>query len=158
MPIGFHVIGVDIRHHRHHGQQVQEGCIGLVGLHHDVVARAELGVGAGAVQAPTDHKRRVQTPFGQYTGHQAGGGGFAMGAGDGNALLEAHQLGQHQGPRHHWNAHFTRRKDFRVVRLHGGGCDHRVDRDQVAGCMAHKSPDPQPAQALQRRAVREVRA
>ena len=100
MAIGFHVVGVDVGHHRHHGQEVQKRSIRLVGFHHDVVACAQLGIGACAVQAATNHKGGVQSSFGQNTGHQAGRGGFPVCARNGHALLHAHELGQHHSPRH----------------------------------------------------------
>ena len=42
VPVGLHVVGVDVGDHRHHRQQVQERRVGFVGLDHDVVAAAEL--------------------------------------------------------------------------------------------------------------------
>jgi hypothetical protein len=47
--VGLHVVGVDVGDHRQHRQQVQERGVALVGLDHDVVARAQARVGAGAV-------------------------------------------------------------------------------------------------------------
>ncbi len=67
------------------GVQEQERGVGLVGLGHQEVAPAQAGVGAGGVQLATDDEGRVETAFGQDTGHQAGGGGLAVRAGDGDA-------------------------------------------------------------------------
>ena len=39
VPIGLHVVGVDVGHHRHHRQQVQERRIRLIRLHHDIARR-----------------------------------------------------------------------------------------------------------------------
>ena len=119
MSIGFHVVSINIGDHRHHGQQVQKGCVRFIGLHNDVVARAELGVGTGAVEAAANHKGRVQSAFGQHACHEAGGGGFPMGAGDGNALFEAHQFRQHHRAGHHRDAPLARGQHLGVVGLHG---------------------------------------
>jgi hypothetical protein len=43
------------------------------------------------------HDRRVEAAGGQHAGHHRSGGGLAVHAGDGDAVLEAHQLGQHLG-------------------------------------------------------------
>jgi hypothetical protein len=113
--VGLHVVGVDVGHHGHHGQQVQERCVGLVGLDHDVVAAAQLGVGACAVELAADHKGRVQARLGQHAGHQAGGSGLAVGAGNGDALLQAHQLRQHERAGHHGNFFLARGQHLGVV-------------------------------------------
>ena len=103
VPVGFHVVGINVGNHRHHGQQVQEGCVRFIGLHHDVVTCAQFGIGACAVQSTANHKRGVQACFSQNAGHQAGGGGFAVGPCNGHALLHAHQFSQHDRTGHHWN-------------------------------------------------------
>ena len=90
VPVGFHVVCVDIGDHRHDRQQVQERGVGFIGFDHDVVATAQPGVGPCAVQTSADHKGRVQPCGREHAGHQAGGGGFTVGAGNRNALLEAH--------------------------------------------------------------------
>ena len=59
MAVGFHVVGVNVGDHRHHGQQIEKRGVGFIGFHHDIVARAQLGIGARAVQATADHKGRV---------------------------------------------------------------------------------------------------
>ncbi len=158
VPIGFHVVGVDVGHHRHHRHQVQERCIGLVGLDHDVVAAAELGVRARAVQAPADDESGVQPALGQHAGHQAGGRRLAVRAGDRDALLQAHQLGQHHRARHDGNHALAGGEHLGVVGLHCRGRDHRVGADDVAVRVAHVGLDAQRLQAAQRRAVVQVRA
>ena len=76
MPVGVHVVGVDVGDHRHHRQEVQERGVRLVGLDHDVLATAQLGIGTGAVESTTDHEGGVQPRFRQHTGHQTGGRGY----------------------------------------------------------------------------------
>ena len=51
-------------------------------------------------KASADHAGRIE-PASPSTCAMTGGGGLAVRARHGNALLEAHQLGQHHGARHH---------------------------------------------------------
>ena len=146
--IGFHVVGVDIRHHRHHRQQVQERCVRLIGLHHDVLTAAQSGIGTRAIEASTNDKGRVQTGLCKHAGHQAGGGGLAMGAGNRNALLEAHQLGQHQGARHDGNVHLAGANHLGVVLLDGGGRHHRIGAGDMVGAVAYIGGDAKRCQAF----------
>ena len=156
MPVGFHVVGVDVGHDRHHRQQIQEGRIGLVGFDHDVVSATQARIGPRAVEAPTNHKGRVQAGFGQHTGHQAGSGGLAVGARNCNALLETHQLGQHQGARHDGDVHFASAHDFGVVGLHRSGGHHRIGTCDVGLSVAHIGGDTQGRQAFEGGAVGKV--
>ena len=158
MTIRLHMVGIDVGDYRHHGQQIEKRSIGLVGFDHDVVARTELGVGTRAVETPADDKGRVKPALGQHAGHQRGGGGLAVGAGNGNAALEPHQLGQHRGARHHRNMPRPRCQHLGVVRLDGRRGDHRIDRIEVASGMAHKSADAQTGEPAQGGAVGQVGA
>ena len=119
--VGIHVIGVDVGHHRDHRTEQQEGGIGLVRLGHQEVALAQPRVGAGGIEPTTDDEGRVHRALGEDAGHQRGGGGLAVGAGDGNALLEAHQLGQHLRARHDRDVTLTRGHHLGVVVLDRGG-------------------------------------
>ena len=156
--VGFHVVGVNVGDHGHHGQQVEERGIGLVGLDHDVLALAQPRVGTGAVQAPADDEGRVQPRLGQHAGDQAGGRRLAVRASDGHALAQAHQLGQHERARHHGNLARARSLYLGVVALHGRGGHHGIGPLDVGGVVAHMGGDAQALQAAQRGAVRQVRA
>ena len=74
--------------------------------------------------------------FGEDAGDQAGGGGLAMGTGDGDTLLEAHQLGQHLGPGNHRHMALAGRDDLRIVGLDGGRHDDGVGLGDVFSGMA----------------------
>ena len=54
---------------------------------------------------------------------------------DGNALLQAHQLGQHQGAGNHRNVPIACSQHFGVVGLDGGGSHHRIRTGYVAGVV-----------------------
>ena len=156
--IGFHMVGIDVGDHGHHGQQVQERRIGLIRFDNNVVTRPEFGIGTGAVQPTADDEGGVQATLGQDARHQAGGRGFAVGTGNRNALLEPHQLRQHQRTRHDRNALFAGRQYLGVIRLHGCRGDHGINTCQVFCCVPHKGLDADARQATQRGAVRQIGA
>ncbi|MCY1520553.1 hypothetical protein D9M68_553350 [compost metagenome] len=156
--VGAHVVGVDVGHHRHHRLQVQEAGVALVGLGHQVAAGAELGVGAGRVQAAADDEGRVEAAGGEHRGDQAGGGGLAVGAGDGDAVAVAHQLGEHFRARHHRQATFEGGGDFRVGLVHGAGDDQHVGAIGVFRAMADEYLRAELLQALGHRRGLEVGA
>ena len=71
-----------------------------------------------------------------------------MCAGDGDALFQAHQLGQHLCTRHNRDTRFTCGDHFRVICLHGSGNDNRVCANDVGCLMAEQNLGTERAQAL----------
>ena len=136
--IGAHVIHVDVGDHRDHRLQVQEAGVTLIGFGDQVTAAAQLRVGAGCIQAATNHKRRVQATSSEHRGQQTGGSGLAMGAGNGNTMAIAHQLGEHLGARHYWNTTFQGRGHFRVAGVYRAGDNQHVSLLGVFGAVANK--------------------
>ena len=117
------MLGIDIGDDRDLGRQLQERAVALVRFDHHPVARTETRVGAiGIDDAAIDHGGIEAAGIEQRRDHR-GRGGLAVGAGDGDAALQPHQLGQHLGAAHHRNAPFARRRQFRIVALDRGG-DH----------------------------------
>ena len=57
------MVGVDVRDHRHHWQQVQKRCVGFIRLDHDVFARTQARIDARAVEPPANDEGRVQPRF-----------------------------------------------------------------------------------------------
>jgi hypothetical protein len=53
------MVGVDVGDDRHQRIQAQEAAVALVGLGHQPLAVAELGVGAGGEQLAADDEGRV---------------------------------------------------------------------------------------------------
>ncbi len=139
--VGVHVVLVDVRHDRDHRRQEQEGGVRFVGFGDEKLAETQAGVGAGRVESAADDEGRVEPGFGQATGGQAGGGGLAMGAGDSDALLEAHQFSQHLGAWHDRNVSCACGGHFRVVFFHGGRNHHGIGIDNVFGAMADGHAD-----------------
>ncbi|MNT06440.1 hypothetical protein D3C72_1411050 [compost metagenome] len=156
VPVGIHVVGIDVGHDGHHRQQIQERRIGLIGLDHDVVALPQPRVGARRVQASADHESGVQVARGKHAGHQAGSGGLAMRAGYRDATLQAHQLRQHDGTRHHGDTRGPRGDHFGVVARHRGGRDDGGRARDVAGHVADGDLHAQPSQAARNRRLVQV--
>ena len=87
MPVGFHVIVVDVGDNGDHRIQIQERGIGLVGLDHDVIATAQPRTGAGGIQAAADHEGRIEAAGSEHARHQARRRRLAVRARDRNPLL-----------------------------------------------------------------------
>jgi len=151
------VVGIDVGNDRHQRVQAQEAAVAFIGLGHQPLATAQLGVGTGGQQLATDHERRVQATFAQHRRGQAGGGGLAVRAGHGDAAAEAHQLGQHRRARHDRNALAARFHQFRVVFADGAGDHHAVGAQHVGGRVATHDACTQAGQAAGGRVVGVVR-
>ena len=156
MGIGIHMISIDIGHRRHHRVQIQERSIRFIGFSDQKIALPKQGIGAGRSQPPADNKRRIKTGMGENGRHQTGSGGFAMGAGNGNALLQAHQFGQHHRAGHDGNAPLTCGNDFRILIRHRTRHHHHIGHLQIFRAMAKLHPRTRRAQALYRGAVGQI--
>jgi hypothetical protein len=108
---------------------------------------------AGAVEQPADDEGRVELALGQHAGDEAGRGRLAVGAGDRNAVMEAHQLGEHLGAAHHRDARRAGPSHLRVVRVDGGGDHHGIDVLDVPRVVADEDVHAALPQALGRRAL-----
>ena len=110
------VLGIDIGDDGDVGRQLEEGAVGFVGLDHHPVAGAEPRIGAvGVDDAAVDHGR-IEAAGVEQRRHHRGGRGLAVGAGDGDAAFQPHQLGQHLGAAHHRQPLRARGDQFRIVR------------------------------------------
>ena len=113
--VELHVLGVDVGDHRDARRQAHEGAVGLVGLDHHPVAFAVAGVGAvGVDDAAVDHGR-IELGGIEQRRDQRGGGGLAVGAGDRDRPLQAHQLAEHLGAPDDRHAGAARRLDLGIV-------------------------------------------
>jgi hypothetical protein len=86
--VGLHVVGVDVGDDGDHRLQVEERGVGFVGFDDDEVAGAEACVRAGGVEPPADDEGWIEPALREHARDQAGGGGLAVRAGDGDALLQ----------------------------------------------------------------------
>ena len=94
------MLGVDVGDDGDVGRQLQEGAVGLVGLDHHPVAGAEPRIGAVGVDDAAVDDGRIEAAGIEQRGDQRGGRGLAVRAGDRDAALQPHQLGQHLGAAH----------------------------------------------------------
>ena len=78
MAVSFHVIDVDIGDDGDGGLKVQKRSVGLVGLDHQEIARAQPGVRARAVQPAADHECRILSGLGEHARNQTGRGCLAV--------------------------------------------------------------------------------
>src|SRR3546814_6508867 len=72
----------------------------------------------------------------EHTGDQAGGSGFAMGAGNRDPAAEPHQLGQHFGTRHHRDTPLVGSAQLRIVAAYRTRHHHHIDVGKIAGAVA----------------------
>ena len=110
------MFAVEVGDHGEDGRELEEGAVAFVGLGDQILRSAEPGVGAERVHAAADDDRGVEAAGGEHGGHHRGGGGLAVHAGDGDAVLEAHQLGQHLGALNDGNLAGVGLDDFRIGR------------------------------------------
>ena len=109
------MLGIDVGHDRDVGGQLQERAVALVGLDHHPVAAAEPRIGAVGVDDAAVDDGRVEPGGVEQGRHQRGRRRLAVGAGDRDALLEAHELGEHLGAANDRNAARARRDEFGIV-------------------------------------------
>ena len=124
--IAIHVLAIEIGHHGQDRRELEERAVALVGLGHEILRGAKSRVRAKRVHPPAHHHRGIEPACTQHRGHHRRGGGFAVHAGNGDAVFEPHQLGQHLRTLNHGNLARLRLQHFWVFRVHcRAGDDHR---------------------------------
>ncbi len=142
------VLRVDIGDHGDLGRQLQERAVAFVGLHDHPFALAHARIGAVGVDDAAIDDGRVEPARLEQGGDHRGGGRLAVGAGDGDGLAEAHQLGQHLGAPHGRQQPLARRDQFGIVLLDRGGNDHHLGIAEILGAVADEALDALGAQPL----------
>ena len=152
------VLGVDVGDDGDGGGEVEEGSVGLVRLDDDPFALSQLGVGTESVELSADHGGGVETRVIEDGGDEGSGGGLSVRAGDGDRVLQAHQLGEHL--RTSDDGHSARAGSERLGILrtaHGAGSHHHVHvAGHVLGAMADVDGSTQPGEPLGGLAFLEV--
>src|SRR5215831_56113 len=120
------VLAVDGGDHGDDGRVVEEAAVTFVCFDDEVFALPKPGGGSGLIDFSADDKSRVEMRSGENRSNHGGCGGFAVRPGDGDAVLEAHQLGKHFRPRNNGYFAFMRLDDFGIFVL-----DCRRDDDDV---------------------------
>ena len=93
--VAVHVFAVEIGNDGENGRELEERAVAFVGLGHKVLRGAETGVGTHGVDPSTHDHCGVEPAGAEDAGHHGSGRRFAMHAGDGDAVFEAHEFGQH---------------------------------------------------------------
>jgi hypothetical protein len=142
------VFGVDVGDDGDGRRQAVERAVRFVGLDHCPVALAQPRVRAvGVDDAAVDH-RRIEPARVQQRRHQRRRRGLAVGAGDRDGALQAHDLGQHLRAVDHRQAAAAGLDQFGVVLLDRGRDDDDAGGAQVLGAVALVDGDAQPFQPL----------
>ena len=125
-PVAFHVLAIDVRHHGNRRRQLQERSVALVGLGNHVIAASEPRVAAERAEPAADHRGRIEPGALEHQRHHRRRRRLAMRAGDGDAVAQPHQLGEHLGARNDGNVPAHRFGGFRIRRR-----DRRRHHDDV---------------------------
>ena len=101
VPIGVEVIRLDVGDDGDDRRQREKRAVVFVGLGHEIVALAQARVGAQDVDLAADDDGGVESGLRKDHPRQRRRGRLAVGAGDGHALLQAHDLAEHLRPADH---------------------------------------------------------
>jgi hypothetical protein len=126
--VGLHVLAIDVRDQRQRRRQLEERPVAFIRLDDHRLAPSEPRVAAERAQPAANHRGWIEAGAFQDQRDHRRGRGLAMGAGDGDPVAQAHQLGEHLGARNHGNAAAPRLDDFRIRRG-----DRRRHHDHVGG-------------------------
>ena len=156
--IMFEMLGIDVGDDRDGPVEPKEAAVAFVGLDHPPVALAEPRVRAVAVDDPAVDHRRVEPAGIEQRGDHRGRRGLAVGAGDRDRLLHAHQLGEHFGAADPRQAALGGGCDFRIIVLDRGRADDHRGIAEIVGVMADRDRDSLLAQFLDDIAVGDIAA
>ena len=115
---------------------LDEGAVGLVGLHDHPLAVTEPRVRAPFVDDAAGDDGGVEAGDIEYVGDERGGRGLAVRAGDGDGGVEPHQLRQHLGAAHDGQSALARSLELGIAGLDGRGDDDETRADQVHRIVA----------------------
>src|SRR5690348_5948217 len=117
------------------GREQQKGTIAFISLDDHVFALADARISSGGVDAAADDERGIEASGGKDGSYKGGGGRLAVRAGDGDAVFQAHQLGEHFRAGDDGDFELARFDDFRIIRTHGGGHDDNLRAVNLSGLM-----------------------
>jgi hypothetical protein len=91
------VLGIDVRDHGDGRREAQERAVAFVRLGDEQISRAEPRIRAERRHLAADDDGGIEPGRAQDSGDERRGGRLAVRTGDGDAVLHAHELGQHLG-------------------------------------------------------------
>ena len=118
-------------------QQAEKGAVRLVGFGNEVFAVAKMRVGAIDIEPSADNDGGIKPGCVKNGGRERGGRGLAVGARDGYALPQAHELGQHLGTGNDGDIALARFDQFGIVVTDGGGFDQYLHIPHVFRSVAN---------------------
>ena len=132
------MLGVDVRHHRDRWVEQEEAPVALVGFGDQEGPLPEPRVCADRTDPAPDDHRRVEPAVREKLPDHRRGRCLPMRPGDGDRVLDSHQLGEHLRARNHRDGALVRAKDFRIrFRDRRRGNDH-VGPFHLVGTMANE--------------------
>ncbi len=102
--VALQVLLVDVGDDGHRRRQLQERAVALVGLDDHELAAAQPRAAAEGAEPPADDRRRIEAAALEHERDHRRGRRLAVGARHRDAVLQAHQLGEHLGARDHGDA------------------------------------------------------
>ncbi len=142
------MLRVDIGDDDDIGGQLEKRAVALVGFDHHPVACPEPRIGPVGVDDAAVDDGRVHPGGVDQRGDQRRRGGLAVRAGDRDAALEPHQLGEHLGAANDRNASRARRDKFGIVALDRGRDDDDRGGAEIRRSVADEHRRAPLAQAL----------
>ena len=142
------MLAVDVRDHGDRGRELQERTIALVRLDDDVLPASEARVAAERAEPAADDRSGIQPcAFEQERNHRRRRR-LAVGAGDGNADPQTHQLREHLRARNHRDVARARFDDFGILGGNRRGHDDDIRVADVAAVMAGHDADAERRQPI----------
>ena len=129
------MLAVDVGDDGDDGGEFEEAAVALVALDDEQIALADAGVGpAHGADAASDDDGGIEAAVRQNRGGHRCGCGFAVATADGDAVLQAHQLGEQFATRDDGNLAAARLHDLGIRFVDGGSDDEGGDfRRDVRG-------------------------
>lgn len=134
--VAIHVLAIQVCNDAQHGGEFQKGAVALVGFDDEVLRVSEPCIRAERVDTTADHNCWIKAAAGKYGGDHAGGRGLAVHAGDGYAVFQPHELGEHFGALDYGDFALASFENLRVCSADGGAGDDDVRCGSVGGGMA----------------------
>ena len=152
------VLGVDAGNHRQNRRKLQERPIAFVRLNQQEIALSQTSIRSKGIDPSPDDDRGIFAGGVEDSRGDRSRRCLAVAAGDRDAVLEPHQLGEQFPALDDGNLAGFRRNSLRVVTRNRGADNDRVGALRVFGGVALKHPSPQRLQAFGDRGTPQVGA
>src|SRR5579862_1850696 len=129
------VFAVDGGDHSDDRSKEQEAAVAFIGFDDKIFAAGGAGGGSGLIDFAADHKSGVKMCGGEDGCDKRSGGGFAVRAAHGDAVLETHEFGEHLGSGNYGNFPLVGFHHFGVVGFNGRRGDDDVRAFHVGGLV-----------------------